>query len=67
MVFVKISHGTQKYHKCCFLEYKEGWLELIFGGSFCKLHLDVFTQVITREEFLIYHECYVCHYYFKHS
>lgn len=27
-----------KCHSCCFLEYKEGWLELVFGGSFCQLH-----------------------------
>ena len=44
MVFVKTSHGMQKCHICCFLEYKESWLELEFGGNFCQLHLDVFTN-----------------------
>ena len=27
MIFVKTSHGTQKCH---FLDYKKGWLELVF-------------------------------------
>ena len=44
MIFVITSHGTQKYHKCRFLEYKEGRIQLVFGGSFCQLHLDIFTK-----------------------
>ena len=44
IVFMKMSHGMQKCQKCCFLEYKEGWLKLVFGGNFCQLNLDVFTK-----------------------
>ena len=44
MGFVETSHDTQKCHKCRFLECKESWLELVFGGNFCQLHLDVFTK-----------------------
>lgn len=40
----KTSHGTQKYHKCCSLEYMEGMLELVFEGSSCQLHPYVFTK-----------------------
>ena len=36
MVFVKISYGMQKCHKCRFLEYKEDQLELVFWGSYAK-------------------------------
>ena len=36
MVFMKASRGMQKCHKCRFLEYKEGWLELIFWDSFAN-------------------------------
>ena len=34
MVFVKMSHDTRKYHKCCFLECKEDLLESMFGEIF---------------------------------
>ena len=44
MVFVKISHGTQKYQKCHFLEYKKDRFELVFESIFCQLHVDVFTK-----------------------
>ena len=72
MVFVKMSHGTQKCHKCHYLEYKEGLLGLVFGGSFCQPHLvDVFTkcqqhvQMIMRKEVYLYHESQVLHCYFN--
>ena len=39
MVFVKTSHGTLKCPICRFVEYKESWLELVFGGSLCQLEL----------------------------
>jgi hypothetical protein len=44
MVFVKTSHGMQKYHKCCVLKYNEGWLKLVFACNFCKLHVNVFKK-----------------------
>jgi hypothetical protein len=46
MVFVKTPHGTQKCRMCYFLEYKEGRLELVFGGNFCQLDLDVFYKLL---------------------
>ena len=47
LVFMKTSHGMQKCHKCRFLEDKETWLELVFGGNFPQLHnLDVFSFVL---------------------
>jgi hypothetical protein len=36
MVFMKMSHGMQKCHKCHFLKYKEGQLELVFEGKFAN-------------------------------
>jgi hypothetical protein len=45
------KHGIRenvKWHanlsKCPFLEYREGRLEVVFGGNFCQLDLDVFTK-----------------------
>jgi hypothetical protein len=41
---VKMSHGKQKCHECRFLEYQEGGLELVFGGSFCQQRMDVISK-----------------------
>jgi hypothetical protein len=71
MVFVKTSNATQKCLKCCFLEYKVGELELVFGGSFsptttgCILQV-AHVQVVMREEVFLYHDCYVLRCYFTH-
>ena len=46
MVFVTMSHAMQKCHKCCFLEYKGGWLELVFGGSFANYILCIYKLLI---------------------
>ena len=45
MVFVKMSHGTQKCHKCHFLEYKEGRLESVFEikGTFVN-YIQMYLQ-----------------------
>lgn len=45
-----------KYHKRRFLEYKEHWLELIFGGTY-KMLVDYISDNKGRS--LLYHECYV--------
>ena len=71
VAFVKMSHGMQKCHKCHFLEYKEGWLELVFGGNFCKQDLDVCTFVLIacasdNEGRSLLYQCYFFHCYFKH-
>jgi hypothetical protein len=40
-----VIHENVTWHtkmlQMLFIEYKERWLELVFGGNFCQLHMDV--------------------------
>ena len=46
MVFMKTSYDTQNCHQCCFLEYNEGWLELVFEGNFFELYLPCMYKML---------------------
>ena len=44
MIFVKTSHGTQKCH---FLDYKKGWLELVFEKQVFVNYIRIYLQNAT--------------------